>query len=356
MVKLGNNFSNNFGISQGNFTGTSPLAQQSRPQGDFGSSRQSSFSGQSSNDLFLALIVQLLQLVISSFNHQTPTPTPAPAPAPGPSPTPTPTPAPAPGPSPAPTPTPAPTPDQIFSDKNVSKDTNEKALNKFLDIVNGKGIGNDRLVDENEMRTAISDTSGKYTDEDKAVMKYIFNVRQNNNDPLTTLWESMDGGDNIVGTNDILIAKANNSDPSAIKNDSNTSFAPAPAPAPAPPPAPPANDFGFNDSHKSTATNQRALNIFLRVYKTQGVGNDGLVDENEMRAAITDNTGKYSDEERAAINYIFNVRQNNNDALTTLWESMDGGDNLVGDADIKKAIDQHLDPSVITNDGNTDFK
>lgn len=112
-------------------------------------------------------------------------------------------------------------------------------------------------------------------------------------------------------------------------------------------------DYGFNDANKSVDTNKSALqsfkNMLGRLDTEAGGAADGLISETDMRAALNDNTGKYTSKEKAALNYIYNVRMNPNDQNSTLWEAMDGTDSLVEENDINDAINSTAPLSTIHN-------
>lgn len=113
------------------------------------------------------------------------------------------------------------------TDYGFNADSKSASKNKeALDIV--KGIFKDKLdsqkdsksdddkVSEDDLKSAIADSTGKYTAKEKAAMKYVFEVDQNGGH---TLWEGMDGDDDTASWDDISYAVTANLDPNAIDND-----------------------------------------------------------------------------------------------------------------------------------------
>jgi hypothetical protein len=113
---------------------------------------------------------------------------------------------------------------------------------------------------------------------------------------------------------------------------------------------------GFNEYTKSTDLNKQALEDLKTMLPKLGDGS-GVIVRGDMEAALSDTSDKFSDKEKAEINYILNVKQNS-DPNSDLWTTLNGADDLVSTKDIDPALTKDLAPDSadMHNDGLTPYK
>lgn len=106
------------------------------------------------------------------------------------------------------------------------------------------------------------------------------------------------------------------------------------------------SNFGFNANSKSADTNKRALEELQEMASKLDTADnpflyqDGKFGKNDMEAALK--SDKFSDKEKAVIEYILNVQQNN-DPKSTLWNALER-DGIVTSDNIKTALSRDLAP------------
>jgi hypothetical protein len=112
------------------------------------------------------------------------------------------------------------------------------------------------------------------------------------------------------------------------------------------------SNFGFNANNKSAELNKQALGELqgmaskLDTADNPFLNPDNTFGKNDMEAALNDTNGRFSDKEKAVIQYILNT-QMNNDPKSTLWNAIERDGIVTPDA-IKTALSRDLAPDAST--------
>jgi len=121
-------------------------------------------------------------------------------------------------------------------------------------------------------------------------------------------------------------------------------------------------DYGFGTP--SVDANRRAIAILDQIFDqvdtaSDGGDKDGVIGDEDMRAALADRSGKYTAEQKAALNYMINTKQGGNGEKDTLWCSINGKDWKIAKKTFEQKLmnitDDKLDPSNVKNNSLADY-